>query len=79
MSETRDRLATALQSMRARRRMTYEALSSSSGVPLRSVQGLLGGERDIPGPRLDALCKGLGCTVAQILALAASVDADEMS
>lgn len=75
-SETRQRLSDALQSMRARRGMTYEDVSMASGVPLRSVQGLLGGERDIPGHRLDALCLGMGCSVAQVLALAASADSE---
>ena len=64
--------------MKARRKLRHEDIETASGVPLRSVKALLSGERAVSPARLDALCRGLGCTVAQILALAASAD-DEQS
>jgi DNA-binding Xre family transcriptional regulator len=74
MSETRDRLSAALRSMRMRRAMRHDDLATASGLPLRTVKAILSGERDCSWDRIDALCRGLGCSVAQLLALAASAD-----
>lgn len=72
----RHRIATALALMLRRRSMSAARLAGDPRCPVneRSVGAYLRGERDIPSGTLVSLCVVLDCTVAQLLALAASVD-----
>ena len=73
--ETRSRIASALRAMAKMRGLTARSVvQACPGISERSMGAYFRGERDVPGERLDSICAAMGCSVAQLLALAAAMD-----